>query len=165
MSYRQNRKFLEMCSVVMSQSVSTYRQKVLKRVDHKSSGISFLDCLQPKHHQGCYCAVRMGSMLFSTAFLFLPLFTDFFLETKIKGGREMHWFVVSLIYAVIGCFLYVTWLEIEPRTLTYWQDALTNELPDQGIQYSFLSICSPLNHKLWGSASPTLICPTIIRCW
>lgn len=38
-------------------SVCTDRLKALKRVDHKSLGIYFLDCLKPKHGQGCCCAV------------------------------------------------------------------------------------------------------------
>ena len=42
------------------------------------------------------------------------------------GGRETHWFIVPLIDAFIGCFFYVPWLGIEPTTLVYRDDALTN---------------------------------------
>ena len=40
--------------------------------------------------------------------------------------RKKHWLVVPLIYAVTGCFLYVPWPEIEPTTLMYWNNAVTN---------------------------------------
>ena len=42
-----------------------------------------------------------------------------------------HWFVVPLIYAFIGCFLYVPWPGIEPTMLVY-QDNAPPELPGQG---------------------------------
>ena len=40
--------------------------------------------------------------------------------------REKHQFVVPLICAFIGCFLYVPWPRIEPATLAYWDNTLTN---------------------------------------
>ena len=54
---------------------------------------------------------------------------------KEKGGREREGhthththtsqFVVPLIYAFTGCFLYVSWLGIEPATLVYGDNAIT----------------------------------------
>ena len=38
-----------------------------------------------------------------------------------------------LIYAFMGCFLYVPWWGIEPTTLAYQDDALTNMLPGEGL--------------------------------
>ena len=57
------------------------------------------------------------------------LFIDF---REKEEGRETHthththWFVVPLIYAFMGWFLYVPWPGIEPATLAYWDDTLTN---------------------------------------
>ena len=53
------------------------------------------------------------------------------LERVRRGGeweteREKYWFVVPLIYALIGCYLCVPWSDIEPTTLVYWDGALTN---------------------------------------
>ena len=42
------------------------------------------------------------------------------------GERERERLVVPLIYAFIGCFLYVPWLEIEATALVFQDDALTN---------------------------------------
>lgn len=42
-----------------------------------------------------------------------------------------------LIYAFIGCMLYVPWLEIEPITLAYWYDALTNGATQLGQHFFF----------------------------
>ena len=44
--------------------------------------------------------------------IFLKLFI---LERVCK--KEKHWFVVPVIYAFIGCFLYVPWLKIKPAIL------------------------------------------------
>ena len=49
---------------------------------------------------------------------FLFLFFDF--RERGRQERKKHQFVVTLIYASIGCFLY------EPATLVYQDDALTN---------------------------------------
>ena len=44
-----------------------------------------------------------------------------------KGGRgERRWFIVPLIYAFIGWFLYVPWLGLEPATSAHRDDTLTN---------------------------------------
>ena len=51
---------------------------------------------------------------------------SFILEREGETERVRHQFVVSLIYAFIGWFLYVSWPEIEPETLVYWGDTLTN---------------------------------------
>ena len=48
-------------------------------------------------------------------------FTYFYLLIWERGERQS---VVPLIYAFIGCFLYVAWLEIEPATLVYRDDTL-----------------------------------------
>ena len=50
---------------------------------------------------------------------------DFYLLI-LETGREKHWFVVPLIHALIGWFLYVPWLGIKPTTLAYGADALTH---------------------------------------
>ena len=39
--------------------------------------------------------------------------------------RRKHRFVIPLIDAFIGWFLCVRWLEIEPTSLAYWDDAVT----------------------------------------
>ena len=55
------------------------------------------------------------------------LFYWFFLKRKeSKGEIEKHWLMVPLIYAFIGWFFHVPWLGIEPSTLVYRDDALTN---------------------------------------
>ena len=41
-----------------------------------------------------------------------------------KGGRDQ--FVIPLIYAFIGWFLYVPWQRTELTTLAYWDVTLTN---------------------------------------
>ena len=43
--------------------------------------------------------------------------------------REKQQFVDLLIYAFVGCFLYVPWPGIEPATLVYQDDVLTNWAP------------------------------------
>ena len=48
------------------------------------------------------------------------------LEGEGKGDREKHWFVVPLIYAFVGWFLYVPWLEMELATLVYGDNVLSN---------------------------------------
>ena len=49
-----------------------------------------------------------------------------FFRERERERREKHWFVVSLIYAFIDCFLYVSWQGIELATLVCWDDTLTN---------------------------------------
>lgn len=44
-----------------------------------------------------------------------------------------------------------------------WDNTPTNWATCLGLQYSFLSNCYQLKHKLWGRASSTLICLSIIR--
>ena len=65
------------------------------------------------------------------------------------GGRERerHQFVVPLIYSFIGWFLYVPWLGIEPATLVYWDDALTNWATCPG-QLGFWELCTTWNSML-----------------
>ena len=43
-----------------------------------------------------------------------------------ESGREKHHFVVPLIYAFTGWFLYLPWLGINPATSVHWDD--TNQL-------------------------------------
>ena len=50
----------------------------------------------------------------------------FYTERGLGVGTGKPQFVVPLSYPVIGCFLYVRWPEIEPTTLVYGDDALTN---------------------------------------
>ena len=49
-----------------------------------------------------------------------------FRESELASEWERHRFVGPLIYAFIGWFLYVPWLGIEPATLGYGDDSLTN---------------------------------------
>ena len=60
-------------------------------------------------------------------YLYLCFLLSFILERK-KGKREKHRFVVPLIYAFIGWFLYVPWLVIKPATLMYLDGALLSKL-------------------------------------
>ena len=59
------------------------------------------------------------------------------LEWQRRWEREKHWFVVSLIYAFIGWFLYMPWPGIEPTTLEYQDDAPTNWATQPGSELSF----------------------------
>lgn len=43
-----------------------------------------------------------------------------------EEGREKYWFAVPLIYIFISWSLRVPWPRIEPATLAYPDDALTN---------------------------------------
>ena len=60
-----------------------------------------------------------------------------FREGERKKQREKHRFVVPLIYAFIGWFLYVPWFGIEPTTLAYRDDALTNWATWPGSKWEF----------------------------
>ena len=63
--------------------------------------------------------------------------------------REKYWFVVLPMYAFIGCFLYVPWLEIEPSTLAYQDDTPTHCATRPGTKC--LVHCSFLTSNLpWG---------------
>ena len=46
--------------------------------------------------------------------------------------REKHQFVVPLMGAFIGCVLYVSWPEIAPATLAYWDEALSDRATQPG---------------------------------
>ena len=48
--------------------------------------------------------------------------------------RDRHWFVFPLIYVFIGWLFYMSWLGIEPATLAYWDNALTNWAVNQGLK-------------------------------
>ena len=73
-----------------------------------------------------------------------PTFLNFNLLMFRERGKgresERHQLVVPLIYAFIGCFLYVPWPGIEPATLAYQDDALTDwaTQPGPGLQTSLL---------------------------
>ena len=67
-------------------------------------------------------------------FLFLFYFID-----EIEGE---HKFVFPLIYAFIGWFLHVTWLEIKPVALVYWDDALTNWATQSALIFGFVNLNS-----------------------
>ena len=58
-----------------------------------------------------------------------------------RGETEKHRFVVPLTYALTVCFLPVPWAEMEPVTLAYQDDALTNWAPGQGSLLYFWSKC------------------------
>ena len=72
------------------------------------------------------------------------LFTDE-RERESKGGErekerdrqtDKHRFVAPPICALIGWFLYVPWLEIEPATVVHEDDALTNEATRPGRMWN-----------------------------
>ena len=73
---------------------------------------------------------------FSHSFLMLSIETQKFLffylliqewgKRETDKEREKHQFVVPLIYAFIGWYLYVPWPVIQPATLVYWDNALTD---------------------------------------
>ena len=50
----------------------------------------------------------------------------FFFNLLILEGEGERTSICCSTYTFIGCFLYVPWLEIEPTTLAYQKDALTN---------------------------------------
>ena len=53
--------------------------------------------------------------------------------TRVGGEREReNWFVVSLISAFIGWFLFVPWPRTEPTTLTYQDNDITNSTTRPG---------------------------------
>ena len=83
------------------------------------------------------CTPRMKVLEFHWLFNFLS-FCLLILERK-GGERERHWFVVPLVYAFIGWFFYVPWPRIEPITLVYWDDTLTNWAAWSGL-FSFLPL-------------------------
>ena len=69
---------------------------------------------------------------FSSAESCLP----FPLKKKNWFKREKCQFVVPLIHALIGWFLYVPWPGIKPTTLAHWVNAPTNWAPGQGPYHS-----------------------------
>ena len=66
--------------------------------------------------------------------IYVHIFVDF--EREKGEEREKHRSVVPLISAFTG-WLYVLWWEIEPATLAYWDDALTNWATQPGLKYIF----------------------------
>lgn len=67
-------------------------------------------------------------------------------ERKERREREKHIFVVPLIYSFIGCILCEPWLEIKPATLSFGDDAFTNEATLPGMSVIFkplLTQCQP----------------------
>ena len=54
-------------------------------------------------------------------------------EREREKGRERPQFVVPLIYAFIGWFLYFPRWGIEPKTLAYWEDTLTRAYPSVSL--------------------------------
>ena len=57
--------------------------------------------------------------------------------------REKHQFIVLLIDAFIGWFLYVPWPGFEPMTLVHRDNALTNWTTQPGLPFLFFM---PLNY-------------------
>ena len=53
-------------------------------------------------------------------------------ERRKETEREKHQFVVLLIHAFNGWFLYVPWPGIKPSTLAFGDHPLSNWLPSQG---------------------------------
>ena len=49
-----------------------------------------------------------------------------FIDFRERERERKTSIAVPLIYAFIGCFLYVSWLGIEPATMAYGDNSLTN---------------------------------------
>ena len=84
------------------------------------------------HAQLCYqwvIIINQRSLVITALNYFFIGFIYFYwlsLEREKKGEREKHQFVVPLIHAFTGGFLYVPCPGIKPTTLVYGDDALTN---------------------------------------
>ena len=70
---------------------------------------------------------------------FIVAISDIFLKLILSRERGKERFVIPLIYAFIGWFLYVSWPGIEPTTLAYRDDALTNWVNQPGPRYVWFS--------------------------
>ena len=81
---------------------------------------AFLTCLKIFAHPQI---TRIFLGCFKKIFLYFLILQR---ERERERERERDRFVASLMYAFIGCFLYVPWLEIEPPTLVYQDDSLIN---------------------------------------
>ena len=55
-------------------------------------------------------------------------------KTERERERKKHWYAVPLIYVLIGCFFYVPRWGIEPTTLAYSDNVLTNWPTWPGLQ-------------------------------
>ena len=80
-----------------------------------------------------YRDAQVSSAFFSFLFFFRRFFYWLILDSERKGGtereREKYQLVVPLTYAVIGWFLHVPWLGIEPQlwcTGVYWDGPPTD---------------------------------------
>ena len=71
-----------------------------------------------------YSVFWLLSFSFTSAFPSSDCFLLIDFRERKRRGR--HQFVVPLVYAFIGFFLYVPWLGIEPATLTYLDSTLTS---------------------------------------
>ena len=89
---------------------------------------------------------RPSLSIHSTNIYFILVFGIFFRqERKEEGGekerdRQRHQFVAPLIYALTGWFLYVSWPEVEPATLAYQDNTLTNWPTQPGLNKHLLSL-------------------------
>ena len=63
-----------------------------------------------------------------------------YLKQKIIYSLERERFVIPLIYAFIGCFWHVLWPGIEPTTLAYQDDTLTNWATQPGLELSIICV-------------------------
>ena len=83
------------------------------------------------------------------------LFIDF-REREGKREKQKLQFVVPLIDTLIGWFLYMAWLGIEPTTLEYWDDALTNWATWPGLD-SIVDryVCCPFIVHIFDPSSPS----------
>ena len=81
------------------------------------------------------CAILLKVRCFQSIFYLLVWERE--READRQTDRRKYWFVVLLIYAFIGSFLHVAWLEIKPTTLMRGDDAATSRVTRPGQEWDF----------------------------
>ena len=94
--------------------------------------------------QGQCCSEKNPSNLCLLISKFQIIFYSFLNWFYRERGREKHWFVIPLIYAFMGCFLYVPWLGIESTTLLYQDDTLTSWATQPGPDNFLIPWCAKI---------------------
>ena len=110
----------------------------------------------PSKMQDKVVSLFSSYMLLNVDFLNIHIYLIFIFWWE---RERKHQFVVPLIYAFISWFLYVPWWEMEPATLVYWDDALTNWAISLGLRASPLtfSLCSLPFKSSWYSIPQSVI--------